>query len=339
MGPHQDSGEQLWQLAQRSRLTPLYESYLRTWPTGPHAADARRMLAELSSADQPGPARRCELLATHPRDGTETTPGVPFELLARDAAQAIGACEEAMRLDPRQAKYAALLARASAAAGLRERAVALYSLAAERGDLRAMVSLALLKETGDGVPQDPQGARALYERAAAAGSADAAINLAVALLEGQQDPADRARGIALMQQASAAGSAIATFNLGVLAQEGQFGDPGDARALFERAAREGEPRGHRAAAVLLDEGRGIPRDPSRAAVQLLLGVASDDGSLLRELAEQGRNWNPETLISLQQRLARAGLYRGAADGIPGPALHNALETWRNGGFDTSALSG
>ncbi|MEF9603970.1 peptidase C14, caspase catalytic subunit p20, partial [Paracoccus sp. PXZ] len=92
-------------------------------------------------------------------------------------------------------------------------------------------------------------------------------------------------------------------------------------------------------AVLLDEGRGLPRDPSRAAVQLLLGVASDDGGLLRELAEQGGNWNPETLSALQRRLARAGLYQGAADGKPGPALNQALELWRNGGFNATALSG
>ncbi|MEF9606182.1 peptidase C14, caspase catalytic subunit p20, partial [Paracoccus sp. PXZ] len=139
----------------------------------------------------------------------------------------------------RQAKYVALLARATAAAGLRAEAVALYERAAERGDLRAMVSLALLKETGDGVAPDPAGALALYERAAAAGSADAAINLAVTLLDSRRAQ-DQQRGIALMQQASQAGSPIATFNLGVLAQEGRFGDPGDARTLFERAAREGE---------------------------------------------------------------------------------------------------
>ncbi|WP_299362898.1 caspase family protein [uncultured Paracoccus sp.] len=341
MSPDQDDGEQLWQLAQRTRLPPLFESYVGSYPEGPHAAAARRTLAELSSEAPPGPARRCELLATHPRDGTETTPGVPFELLARNAVEAMAACEAAMRLDPRQAKYEALLARACAAAGLRERAVTLYSSAADRGDLRAMVSLALLKETGDGVAPDPDGARALYERAAAAGSPDAAINLAVTLLEGagQQDTADHARGIALMQQASAAGSAIATFNLGVLAQDGQFGVPGDARALFERAAREGEPRGHRAAAVLLDEGRGVPRNPSQAAVQILLGVASDDGSLLRELAEQGQDWSRDTLVSLQQRLAAAGLFEGEADGHSGPALNRALVAWRNGGFDAAVLSG
>lgn len=339
MGSDRQSGEQLWQLAQRSRLPALLDSYLKTYPDGPYAGAARQMLRQLPTEAQLGPARRCELLATHPRDGTETTPGVSFDLLARNATEAIRFCEQAMQDEPKQPRYAALLARAYAAAGLRDRAVALYKDAADRGDLRAMVSLALLKETGDGVAKDPAGALALYEKAAAAGSADAAINLAVSLLDDKHGADDRARGIALMQKASEAGAAIATYNLGVLAQEGEFGSPGDAGPLFERAAREGEPRAYRAAAVLLDEGRGVPRDSSAAAVQLLLGVASDDGSLLHELTERGSDWNPDTLAALQRRLNRAGLYRGQIDGKPGPALTQALQDWRNGGFDSSVLAG
>ncbi|VDC32763.1 caspase family protein [Pseudogemmobacter humi] len=330
-------GDQLWDLAQRTRLRTLFESYLAQYPEGPHAAEARRMVAELPADEEAGAARRCELLATHPRDRTETTPGAPYELLAQNGAQAIQVCSQAMADYPEQPKYVALLARAYAASGMRERAVELYETAAKRGDLRAMVSLALLKETGDGLAQDPAGALALYEQAAAAGSADAAINLAVTLLEGGGGEA--ARGLDLMQQASQAGSSIATFNLGVLAQEGSFGDPADALPLFERAAREGEARGYRAAAVLLDEGRGVARDPGRAAVQLLLGVASDDGALLRELSTQAGNWRADTLASLQERLARVGLYDGPADGTPGPALDAALAGWRSGGFNASALSG
>jgi len=337
-GPDDDHGEQLWQLAQRSKLRPLFESYLKSYPQGPHVDAARQLLAELPSDADLGAARRCELLANHPRDGTETTPGVSFELLGRNSVEAIRNCEEAARLNPRQARYVALLARAYAASGLREKAIALYEDAAARGDLRAMVSLALLKEAGDGMPKDPAGALALYEKAAEGGSADAAINLAVTLLGPDQDEQSRVRGIALMRKASEGGSGIATFNLGVLARDGKFGDPADARALFERAAREGEPRAHRAAAVLLDEGRGGDPDPSAAAIQLLLGVASDGGELLGELTDHADNWNPRTLRALQGRLAISGLYHGATDGVPSPATRKALEDWRNGGFDAAALA-
>jgi TPR repeat protein len=202
-----------------------------------------------------------------------------------------------------------------------------------------MVSLALLMETGDGVPKDEAGALALYQKAADLGSPDAAINLAVALLQGTGIAQDQARGLALLQEASSAGAAIATFNLGVLAQQGSFGQPSDALALFERAAREGEPRAYRAAAALLDAGSGVARDPDAAAVQLLLGVASDDGAILQDFAQGTQLWDRDTIRALQSRLERARLYDQAIDGVAGPKLVAALTAWRNGGFDAGVLAG
>ena len=330
-----DDAEQLWALARRTRLPQLFQSYLERYPEGPRAGEAKRMLGELSGQEAAGPARQCELMVTHPRDATETTPGVPFAQLSRHVTAAIDACGSAIELFPEQPTYVALLARAYAAAGLREKAVELYTEAAEKGDLRAMVSLALLKETGDGTAKDPDGALRLYRRAAEAGSADAAINLSVALIDGIGVAKDVEQGLALMQRASEAGSGIATFNLGVLAQDGRWGSPSDALPLFERAAREGETRGYRASAVLLDEGRGVPQNPERAAVQLLLGVASDGGDLMQELIETPQNWTPETMAALQRRLGLAGI---EVDAESADSLAKALQAWRNGGFSTAALS-
>ncbi len=233
----------------------------------------------------------------------------------------------------------ALLARAKAAAGLRDEAVKLYSQAADRGDLRAMVSLGLLSETGDGVPKDPAKALDLYAKAAALGSPDGAINLAVALYQGKGIAQDVPRALSLFKQASEAGSAIATFNLGVLAQQGGFGQPTDALPLFDRAAREGEPRAYRAAAVLLDEGRGVDADPGRAAVNLLLGCAADDGAILDSFEKHSEGWTRATLKALQERLKAAKLYDGKIDGTNGPQLAQAMRAWRNGGFDEKVLAG
>jgi TPR repeat protein len=334
-----DTGEQLWELAQRTRLRRLFDSYIALYPTGRHVDEARRLAEELPAEQELGPGRRCELLATHPRDRTATTPGVPYEVLARQVTAALQACTAAVETFPDQARYTALLARAKAAAGLRSEAVDLYRTAAAQGDLRAMVSLALLMETGDGVPKDEAGALALYQKAADLGSPDAAINLAVALLQGTGIAQDQARGLALLQEASSAGAAIATFNLGVLAQQGSFGQPSDALALFERAAREGEPRAYRAAAALLDAGSGVARDPDAAAVQLLLGVASDDGAILQDFAQGTQLWDRDTIRALQSRLERARLYDQAIDGVAGPKLVAALTAWRNGGFDAGVLAG
>ena len=330
--------ERLWSLAQRTRTRPLAERYLQLFPQGANADDARRMLEAMPAGQEEAPVRQCERLATHPRDATANTAGVEFAALMRDAPAAVAACQAAVDAFPEVPHLVALLARAKAAAGEAEAAVALYRRAAAAGDLRAMVSLGLLHEAGDGVTRDLDAAIRLYEQAAEGGSPDAAINLAVALFEGRGVERDVARAIGLFEQASAAGSAIATFNLGVLVDRGVAQTGVSALDLFLRAAREGEPNGYRAAATLLDDGRGVPRDPARAAELLLRAVASDDGRTLTDLIRPDTEWTPPTIRALQGQLQAAGHYGGAIDGIPGPALEAALRGWRNGGFLVSAAN-
>jgi TPR repeat protein len=331
-GTGEIEAERLWSLAQRTRMRPLAERYLQLFPQGANAADARRLLEALPAAQEDAPVRQCERLATHPRDATANTAGVEFAALRRNAAAAVEACQAAVDAFPDVPHLTALLARARAAADDRDGAIALYRRAAAAGDLRAMVSLGLLHEAGDGVPRDVDAAIRLYEQAAEGGSPDAAINLAVALFEGRGIERDVPRAIGLFEQASAAGSAIATFNLGVLVDRGvaQTGQP--ALDLFLRAAREGEANGYRAAATLLDEGRGTPRDPERASELLLRAVAADDGRTLAELIGPESEWTAPTIRALQAQLQAAGHYSGAVDGVAGPAMEAALRSWRNGGF-------
>ncbi|SDE47068.1 Sel1 repeat-containing protein [Paracoccus isoporae] len=332
-----EQADKLWALAQRSRVRPLLQLYLDRYPEGRNVEDARQLLALLPELQDSNPAALCERLATHPRDATAGTSGVPFERLQRNAVSAIQACSAAVTQSPNLPHYVALLARATAASGDLGRALALYETAADRGDLRAMVSLAQLKESGNGTAQDIPGAIQLYERAAEAGSHDAMINLAVTLFEGQILPKDDARAIALLERASEEGSAKATFNLGVLAQDNLIGQPEDALSYFRRAAREGEFQGYRAAAILLDEGRGVPRDPAAAADMLLRATAEDNGQVLADLTERSDRWSRETITQVQRLLADAGLYRSEVDGLPGPAFSAALTGWRNGGFDVAVL--
>lgn len=328
--------ERLWSLAQRTRMRALVERYLELFPTGANAQEARQMLEALPAATDGAPVRQCERLATHPRDATANTAGVEFTTLLRNAEAAVDACQAAVDAFPDVPHLVALLARAKAAAGQQDAAIALYRQAAEAGDLRAMVSLGLLHEAGDGVPRDVHTAIQLYEQAATAGSPDAAINLAVALFEGRGVERNVARAIDLFDQASAAGSAIATFNLGVLEDRGIAQTGRSALDLFLRAAREGEPNGYHAAATLLDEGRGVARDHERAADLLLRAVAADDGRALRELIQPRTEWTAPTIRALQEQLRAAGHYDKAIDGATGPALENALRSWRNGGFLISA---
>jgi len=327
--------QRLWELARRSRMRPLLELYVERYPQAPNRAEAERLLGNIPRPEDATPGKICERLATHPRDATAENRGVPFSRLRENALGAIQACSAAASRQPELPHYVALLARATAASGDLERAVVLYRSAAERGDLRALVSLAQLTESGNGVAQNTAEALALYERAAAGGSHDAMINLAITLLEGR---ADSQRAFALLKTASEQGSAKATFNLGVLAQEGQGAGLDAALDYFKRAAQNGEPEGYRAAAILLDEGRGTQRDPSRAAVMLLRGAAEDRGDIVRQLTSRADEWSPQTIRAVQGLLQEAGYYTAEVDGLPGPSFTSALEKWRNGGFNPSVLN-
>ncbi len=331
--------ERLWKLAQRSRMRPLLEFYLEQYPNGSHADQAKRLIASIPRPEDSTPGGICERLATHPRDRTASIPGVPFSRLQENALTAIQACSAAAAQSPDLSHYVALLARATIAAGDVDRAVTLYQQAAAEGDLRAMVSLAQLHESGTGVPQDVNRALELYEQAAAGGSFDAMINLAVTLFEGQIVPKDEARAVQLLQRAADGGSAKATFNLGVLAQDGVAGEPSQALNYFRKSARDGEYQGYLAAAILLDEGRGVPRDPLEAARMLLRGAAEDNGAIVDQLSLASDQWSRETLMEVQNLLQKAGYYNSTIDGVPGPNFISALKQWRSGGFDPIILAG
>lgn len=320
-----DFEERLWGLARWMRQRPLVETYLEGYPDGRFADAARDLLQALPSAADiaASPELLCERLATHPHDATANTAGVPRDELRGHAEVAINACTQAAALRPELPHYTALLARATYEAGDHAKAIQLYRDAAARGDLRALVSLGLITETGGGVPRDMAAAVEFYERAAAGGSPDGANNLALLLLEGTAVAPDFDRALELLSVASEAGSATATVNLGVLAQDGRAGTPEEAIDYFLEAAGLGEPLGFLYAAILLDEGRGIPRDPDRAAEMLLRGTASDYGATMNELTNRSDNWSPDTIRAVETRLREAGLYHGD--------FRAALEQWRRRG--------
>ena len=328
--PKENVEDLLWSLARSARQRPLLELYLARYPSGAHAQDASNLLAGLTEKQTAGasPGELCEQLATHPRDATANTPGVDLAMLTRNAGHAVAVCSQAASEHPEVAHYTALLARAKAAEGRLDEAVGLYRQAAEAGDARAMVSLGLLFEAGDHAPKDIPGAYALYEKAAARGSADGAINLAVALLNGKGIEKDATRAEKLLRTASQGGSAIATYNLGVLAEEGVAGKPADALDLFKQTSTLGDPRGFLAAAILLDEGRGVPKDSTGAAELLLRGVAADAGEAFNQMTAKNASWSPDTVKALQGRLRAAGYYAGPIDGKAGPELAPALKQWR-----------
>ena len=329
-----DVEDAFWSVARSERQASLAELYLARYPNGAHVDDAKALIASLKAAEQEAssPDLVCERLATHPDDATASVKGVEIDALKENAAAAVKYCRQATALHPEVAHYEALLARATYAAGRYDEALALYRKAADAGDVRAMVSLGIMLETGDQARQDLKAAYALYEKAADRGSADGAVDLAVALAKGKGINQDIHRALALLKKASDDGWARATFDLAEIEADATGGKfAGEALANFRRAGAEGYGEAYRAAAVLLDEGRGVPNNPAAAAEDLLRAVAADAGEAIVELTgktEKTQTWTPETIRELQKRLKSAGDYSGPIDGKTGPALGPALKQWR-----------
>jgi TPR repeat protein len=326
-----DIEDDLWAVARSERQARLAELYLARYPNGAHVDDAKALIASLKAAEQESssPELSCERLATHPHDATASVKGVEMNALEENAGAAVKFCRQATAAHPEVAHYEALLARATYAAGRYDEALALYRKAADSGDVRAMVSLGLLLQTGDHTPGDLKAAYALYEKAAERGSADGALDLAVALVRGKGIDKNVPRALALLKKASDDGSARATYDLAEIEADATGRKlAGEALTDFRRAGAEGFPQGYRAAAVLLDEGRGVPKDPAAAADDLLRAVAADAGEAIAELTGKKQTWATDTIRNLQARLKSAGYYSGPIDGKSGPALAPALNKWR-----------
>lgn len=325
-----DSGDLLWKLAREQRAKALIDIYLERFPNGTHRDEAKELQATLQREEKQGtpPAVLCETLTTHPNDATANVAGVSIQELVSNADRAVEACSVAITQYPEAPHYTALYARALAASGNMKQAITEYQSAADRGDLRALVSLGLMKQVGDGLSRDAEGAAALFEKAANGGSVDGAINLAVMLADGKQIQKNVPKAIKILKTAADQGSAVANYNLGALANRGAEGISGQAIDYFRRATELGYRRAFLQVAVLLDEGRVTKQDPAAAADALLRGVASDNGETLERVFNEAQGWTPDTLRQMQQQLKTAGYYDGQIDGRIGPGVRKALQQWR-----------
>lgn len=322
--------EEIWSNALATRNRSLLEYYIERFPDGANLEQAKKLVTQMTSdnPDDATPAELCRKFATHPNDATVIYQGVSLSLLAKNAPAAIMACDQAVQKFPENPHYKALLARAYAANGETERAVELYRKAAEAEDTRALVSLGLLYELGQGVPKNLPLARELFEEAYGHGSTDGAINLAVSLYSGEGGKRDVPRAIGLLEYASGEGAARATYNLGVFAKEGIFKTPEDAVGFFELAAEQGYAEGALAAAAIYDEGFHTDKSAEKASDLLLSALTADSGETLAKVTAEAKDWSRDTIIALQSRMQSAGYYDGDLDGVPGPLFNRGLGLWR-----------
>ena len=203
------------------------------------------------------------------------------------------------------------------------RAAQWYGLAAERGEVNAQFALALMLLEGRGVPRDEVRGLALLASAAGQGHGPAAFNLALTMLA-KGDDAALQQALPLLRQAAEAEIGDAQHALAVLMLEGR-GVPRDIEAgadMMARAASNGSLAGEVEFALLQFNGRGIGRD-ERAASRGFLRAAHRGNAIaqnrLARILFQGR-WLPRDVV------AAAGWHMAArAQGLTDAALDAELE--------------
>jgi uncharacterized protein len=203
------------------------------------------------------------------------------------------------------------------------RAAEWYRLAADRGDMNAQFALGMLHLEGRGVERDEARAKALLQQAADKGHGAASLNLALPLLVAG-DAASLGKAVALLRRAADAEVGDAQHALAVLMIEGR-GVPKDIEAgadMMARAASNGSLAGEVEFAILQFAGRGIGRDERAAARGFARAAARGNAIAQNRLARilfQGR-WLP------QDRVAAGGWHLAArAQGLADADLDADLE--------------
>ena len=105
---------------------------------------------------------------------------------------------------------------------------------ADEGYVRAQYNLALMYDTGRGVPEDNMEAVRWYRKAADQGNVRAQNNLGVMYDAGEGVPEDNAEAVRWYRMAAEQGDASAQYNLGVMYDTGE-GVPEDDTAAVRRA--------------------------------------------------------------------------------------------------------
>lgn len=161
-----------------------------------------------------------------------------------------------------------------------------YALAAERGDVNAMVALALHKLDGIGTARDPKGAVALLEKAAEHGNRIALFNLGMMSLSGNAQPLDEEKARERFLAAAEQDEPEAQYALAILLKEGRGGPVDEAASVrwMARAAAGGHVIAKIEYAIALFNGRHVTADEAEAARLLEEAAATGNAIAQNRLA-------------------------------------------------------
>ena len=209
-------------------------------------------------------------------------------------------------------------------------AAAWYRKAADQSHPAAQRALGALREFGEGVPRDLVEALRLYRLAAEAGDAGGMTSLAFLYASGKGVARDTAAARRWYLRAAKAGSPRAMFNLAIMLMSLDGGpvDIPQAAKWLATAAETGHAGAMRQLAVFYDEGRGLDRNTTSAAMYLLKAYAAGDIDAKSDLFEHNRRLSRSTRRAIQRQLQSDGLYQGAIHGVFNASTRRALTRYR-----------
>ncbi|TPM93823.1 caspase family protein [Mesorhizobium sp. B2-1-3A] len=215
----------------------------------------------------------CDQAAGEPLDLQGVVPGLlPNEI----GAEAVKACEAAVKAYPDVARFRYELGRALLAAGKVEDAKKAIQVAADKGHVRAVFELGYLNATGTGMPIDRKQANTFYAAASDKGDPYGMMAWGRALFNGYEVKPDTGKGLDLLLKAAALGHTYAMNELAAIFTEGL---------------------------------NGVPADPARAVAFLKAGVERQDMYSMNLL---GRNYLAGVGVDKDPRQAQ-GLFQRAMD--------------------------
>ncbi len=242
---------------------------------------------------------KCDRLASHPSDKTRPVgiPGVDFAHI--DSAQAVSACQDALRVRPNDMRIVFQLGRSLQKDGSSSamiEAARLYKLAADQGYAAAQYNLGVFYESGrGGLAKNDQEAARLFKLAADQGYAAAQNNLGRFHESGRGGLAKSDQeATRLYKLAADQGLAAAQYNLGRFYEKGRGGlvqNDQEAARLYKLAADQGYAAAQNNLGRFHESGRGglakndqeaarlykLAADQGYAAAQTNLGVLNESG--------------------------------------------------------------
>ncbi|UVK54469.1 caspase family protein [Mesorhizobium sp. AR02] len=206
----------------------------------------------------------CDQAAGEPLDLQGVVPGLlPNEI----GAEAVKACEAAVKAYPDVARFRYELGRALLAAGKVDEAKPVIEDAAKKGHVRAVYELGYLHATGTGMAIDRKQANALYKAAADKGDPYGMMAWGRALFNGYDVERDTGKGLDLLLKAAAMGHTYAMNELAAIFTEGRNGvhaDPARAVAFLQAGVERQDMYSMNLLGRNYASGLGVEKDPKAA---------------------------------------------------------------------------